>query len=83
MSLKKSEYALIMSKYASLCLNSAKYDSAYQYINWKKSAKYARILNVSDTVNSIRSLYKLLSSYQDKRIQDTVKYLRCSIVQKE
>ena len=27
----------------------------------KQSAEYARILNVSDAVNNIRSLYKLLS----------------------
>ena len=33
---------------------------------WKnKSAEFARILNVSDAVQSIRSLYKLLSSYDD------------------
>ena len=42
----------------------------------KQSAEYARtILNVSDAVHSIRSL-NLLSSYWDKRIQNTVKHLR-------
>ena len=43
----------------------------------KQSAEYARILNVSDAVHSIRSLYKLLSSYQDRHIQNTVKHLLC------
>ena len=42
----------------------------------KQSAEYARIiLNVSDAVHSIRSLI-LLSSYQDRRIQNTVKHFR-------
>ena len=40
----------------------------------------ARILNVSDAVNNIRSLYKLLSSYQ---IQNIAKHLRWSVLQKE
>ena len=35
------------------------------YIPEKTSAEFARILNVSDAVQSIRSLYKLLSSYDD------------------
>ena len=45
---------------------------------WKNSTEYASILNVSDPVQSIRSLYELLSSYRDSRIQDmdTVKNLR-------
>ena len=34
------------------------------------------ILDVSDAVRSIRSLYKLLCSYQDRSIQNIVKYLR-------
>ena len=49
----------------------------------KQSAEYARILNVFDAVHSVRSLYKLLSSYQDRRVQNTVKHLRWSILQKE
>ena len=40
-------------------------------------------LNVPDEVHSIRSLYNLLSSYRDRRIQNPVKHLRCSILQKE
>ena len=44
----------------------------------KQSAEYARILNKSDAVHSIRSLYKLLSSYQDRHIQNTVKHLTLS-----
>ena len=47
----------------------------------KRSAEYARILNVSDAVHSIRSLYKLLSSSRDRRIQNTVEYLRWSVFQ--
>ena len=35
------------------------------YIPEKTSAEFARILNVSDAVQSIRSLYKLLSSYDE------------------
>ena len=34
----------------------------------QQSAEYARIMNVPDAVHSIRSLYKLLSSYRDRRI---------------
>ena len=49
----------------------------------KQGAEYARILNVSDAVHSIRSVYKLLSSYRDRRIQNTVKHLRWSVLQKE
>ena len=44
----------------------------------KQSAEYVRILNMSDAVHSIRSLYKLLSSYQDRHIQNTVKHLTLS-----
>ena len=38
----------------------------------KQSAEYARILNVSDAVHSIRSLYKLLSSYRDRGVFRTL-----------
>ena len=41
------------------------------------------ILNVSDVVHSMRSLYNLLGSYRDRRIQNTVKHLRESYFQKE
>ena len=41
------------------------------------------VLNVSDAVHSIRSLYKLLSSYQYRHIQGTVNHLRWSVLQKE
>ena len=34
------------------------------YLN-KQSSRNARILDVSDAVHSIRSLYKLLSSFRD------------------
>ena len=48
----------------------------------KQSCKYARILNVPNPVHSIRSLYKLLSSYWDKPIQNIVKHLSWSVSQK-
>ena len=45
---------------------------------------YARILNVSDAVHSIRSLYKLLSSYcRQRRTQNTFKHLRWRVLQKK
>ena len=48
-------------------LNNAEYDWICRYIpeKKKKTAEYARILNVSDAVHMRRSLYKLLSSYLD------------------
>ena len=49
----------------------------------KQSAEYAIILNVSNEVHCIRSLYKLLSSYRDRHIQNTVKHLRWSVLQKQ
>ena len=60
-----------MSGYALITLNMIEYADVYLK---KQSAEYARIiLNVSDAVHSIRSLI-LLSSYQDRRIQNTVKH---------
>ena len=50
-------------------------------------AEYARILNmsddISDVVHSIRSLYKLLISYRDRNIQNIVKHLKRSVLQKK
>ena len=68
-----------MREYALTTLNMIGYFSIYLK---KQSAEYVRILNVSDIVHSISSLYKLLSSYQDRHIQNTVKHLRWSILQK-
>ena len=45
-----------------LCLNNAEY--VWIHLN-KQSSDYFRIQNVSVAVNSIRSLYKLLSIYRD------------------
>ena len=45
-----------------ITLNLIKYVGIYL----KNSAEYARILNVSDTVQSIKSLHKLLSSCRDR-----------------
>ena len=62
-----------MSEYVLITLNVIEYADVYLK---KQSAEYARIiLNVSDEVHSIRSLI-LLSSYQDRRIQNTVKHFR-------
>ena len=49
----------------------------------KQRAECARILIVSDAVLNTKSLYKLLRSYRDTRIQNTVKHLRWSVLQKE
>ena len=52
-----------MREYASITLNTI--GCAGTYMN-KQSAEYAGILNVSDAVHSVRSLYKLLNSYRDR-----------------
>ena len=39
----------------------------------KQSSEYGKILNVSDAVHWIKSLFKLCSSYQDRQIQGTFK----------
>ena len=51
-----------------MCLNNSEYDGICCIYLKKKSAEYARILNVSSAVYSIRSLYKFLSSYQDRGV---------------
>ena len=51
-----------MCDYALITLKMIKYAGMYLK---KQSAEYARILNVSDAVHRIRSLYKLLGSYQE------------------
>ena len=38
----------------------------------KQSAEYAKIMNMSDSVQSIRPLYKLLSSYWDRDVFRTL-----------
>ena len=66
-----------MSEYPLIMLNMIEYADLYLE---KQSAEYARIiLNVSDAVHSIRSLYNLLSRYQDIHIQNTVKYFRWGV----
>ena len=69
-----------MCEYALVTLNTIEYPSIYPK---KPSVKYVRTLNMSDTVHSSRSLNKLLSSYQDRHIQNTVKHWRWSVLQKE
>ena len=62
-----------MSGNALITLNIIEYADLYLK---KQSVEYLRIiLNVSDAVHSIKSL-NLLSSYRDRRIQNTVKHLR-------
>ena len=74
------EYALIMSQYVHICLNNTEYDWIYQNITEKKSAECQN----SECVYAVQSeLYKLLSSYRDRCIQNTVKHLRWSVLQKE
>ena len=75
-----SEYASFMRRLwicegytgCQICLNKAEY--ALISLDMREYALI--ILNVSDAVRSIRSLYKLLCSYQDRSIQNIVKYLR-------
>ena len=72
-----------MREYA-LILNNAEYDWIYRHIPEKQTAECASILNVSDTVHSIGSQYKLLSSYRDgKTYSETVKHLRWRVSQTE
>ena len=52
-----------MREYASITLNIIEYAGIYLK---KQSAEYGKILNVFDVVHSIRSQYKLLSSYSDR-----------------
>ena len=64
--LQGAEYALIMPQYHEyglIKLNMLEY--ACIYLN-KQGSEYRRILNVSDAVDSIRSLRKLLRSYRER-----------------
>ena len=56
-----------MREYALMTRNMIEYDGIYLE---KKPAEYARILTGSDAVHNIRSLYKLLNGYPDRRIQN-------------
>ena len=70
-----------MREYALIMLNTT--NNADIYLK-KQSAEYARIPKVSDAVHSIRSLYKLLSSYGNRDVFRTLsKILRWSVLQKE
>ena len=65
-------------------LNNAEYVEYADVYLKKQGAEYAKIiLNVPDAIHSIRSLYNLLSRYQDIHIQNTVKYFRWGALQKE
>ena len=70
-------YCLSVHEYASIMLNMIEYAGIYLK---KQSAGYVRILSVS-AVHSKRSLYKLLSNYQDRDktescSENTAKHLR-------
>ena len=54
-----------MREYTIIMLNMVEY--ACIYLN-RQSSEYARILHVFDTVHSVRSLPKLLSSYWDRGV---------------
>ena len=69
-----------MREYVSITLNMVEYAGIYLK---NRSAEYARILNESDAVYSTRSLFKLRNSYLARRIQNTVKHLRWSVLQKQ
>ena len=58
-----------MLECALLTLNIIEYASIYLK---KQIAQYARILNVSNAVHSIRSLHKLLTSYREKEVFRTL-----------
>ena len=51
-----------MREYELIILNM--FEFACKFLN-KQSSKYVRILNVSDAVHRVGTLYKLLSSYRD------------------
>ena len=85
-----AEYAWISLNMPLKCLNICEYTLITLNMIWyagiylkKQSTEYARILSVSVALHSIRSLYKLLSSYRNRHIQNTVKHLRWSVLQKE
>ena len=61
-----------MDEYALVMLNVLEY--ACIYLN-NQSPEYARILNLSDAVPSMRSLYKLFRSFVDRCIQNNIKLL--------
>ena len=56
-----------MYEYALITMNMIEYTDIYLK---NYSAAYVRILNLADEVRSISSLYKLMSSYRDRRIQN-------------
>ena len=63
-----------MLECALLTLNIIEYASIYLivpvYMPPKQIAQYARILNVSDSVHSIRSLHKLLTVIETKKFSE-------------
>ena len=58
-----------MSEYALITVNMIEYAGIYLK---SQSAEYASILDLSDAVHSIRSLYKLLSSFWDRDVFKTL-----------
>ena len=58
-----------MREYVLITLNMIEYPGIYLK---KQNVEYARILNVSDTVHSIRSPYKLLINYQVRDVFRTL-----------
>ena len=65
-----------MHEYALIMLNMIEYVSIYLKTRVMNMSEFL----MSDAVHSIRSLYKLLSSYQDRSIQNTVKHFKWSIM---
>ena len=58
-----------MREYVFIMLNIFEY--VWIYLN-KLSSEYSGILNVSDVVHSIRSMYKVLSNYRDRGVFRTL-----------
>ena len=58
-----------MREYGLIILNILEYACIYRN---KQSSKHAKILNVSGALHSMRSLYKLLTSYRDSELFRTM-----------
>ena len=69
-----------MRDYASIMLNVLEYASIYLR---KQSPDYAKILNASDAVHSIRSLYKLLRNYRERNVFKTLSNISVGAIRKK
>ena len=83
MNMQGLQRVLSMPEYASIMLNMIEYASTYLKKK-KQSAEYTRILNMSDAVHRIGWVTVQITKHflRQGHIQDTVKHLRLSILQK-